>query len=329
MVVNLDTKDKKILSELDFNARQPISSIAKKVGLSKEVVNYRIKNLEKKGVIRGYYTVLNTSKLGLMFCRLFLRFQNVNLDKEKEISKFANKRPEVCWVVNTKGPWDMVFVMLVKNINEFKNICDEISFKYSSYFQSRYFSIATKVVHMKHSYIYGTKDDANYSLEGDIEPETIDPTDCEILSILAGNARISTLDIARQLDITPNTVKYRIKKLIDNGIILCFRSAIGLKEIGYQRHKVILTLQNMTEDKMMQMTESLKQNPNVVYITEAVGSGDLEFEIDVKSSNELHDNMTKIRSELGHMISDYDICMTYAEEEINYLPIVRTCKTKK
>ena len=62
-----------ILSELDMDARQPISAIAKKVGLSKEVVNYRIKQLEKKKVIREYYTVLNITKLGLIFCRLFMR----------------------------------------------------------------------------------------------------------------------------------------------------------------------------------------------------------------------------------------------------------------
>ena len=56
--IKLDEKDKKILYELDKNSRQGISSIAKKVRLSKEVVNYRIKNLEKRKIIKGYYAVL-------------------------------------------------------------------------------------------------------------------------------------------------------------------------------------------------------------------------------------------------------------------------------
>ncbi|MFC1741648.1 Lrp/AsnC family transcriptional regulator [Nanoarchaeota archaeon] len=321
MVVNLDAKDKKILSELDMDARQSISSIAKKVGLSKEVVNYRIKQLEKKEVIRGYYTVLNITKLGLNFCRFFMRFQNVDLTKEKEIVKSAANFPAVCWVVNTKGPWDMAFVMLVNKINEFKRICDEFSFKYSSHFQSRYVSIATKIHHMKHNYIYGTKDDHEEVLGGDVPEETIDETDHKILSILSTDARISTLEIARRLGITPNTVKYRIKKLLENGVILCFRAAIGIKELGYQRHKVLMTLQNMTEGKLMQMMEFLKQNPNIIYITEAVGPGDMEFEIDVSDSNELHHNLNNIRAEFGDIIRDYEICLTYSEEQVNYLPI--------
>ncbi|MBW2997174.1 Lrp/AsnC family transcriptional regulator [Candidatus Woesearchaeota archaeon] len=320
MVVILDAKDKKILSELDMDARQPVSAIAKKVGLSKEVVNYRIKQLEKKKVITGYYTVLNVTKLGLMFCRLFTRFQNVDLAKEKEIVAFAGKHPQICWVVSTKGPWDMVFVVLVNKISDFKRISDNFSFKYSTYFQNRFVSIATKIRHMKHNYLYGTKDDREAVLGGDDGDVDIDETDYKILSILARDARISTLEIARRLDITPNTVKYRIKKMLDSGVILCFRAGIGIKKIGYQRHKVILTLQNMTEAKMMKMIEFLRQNPNIVYITEAIGGGDMELEIDVKGSNELHENMTRIRSEFGELIKDYEICMTYSEEQINYLP---------
>jgi DNA-binding Lrp family transcriptional regulator len=329
MVVNLDAKDKKILSELDMDARQSISAIAKKVGLSKEVVNYRIKQLEKKKVIAGYYTVLNTSKLGLIFCRFFMRFQNVDLIKEKEIVEYAKKFPEICWVVNTKGPWDMVFVMLTRKINDFKKRCDEISYKYGPYFQARYVSIATKIHHMKHNYLFGTKDDREFVLGGEVEEEKIDETDISILSIISDNARISTLDVARQLNITPNTVKYRIKKLVESGIILCFRAAIGVKELGYQRHKVIMTLQNMTEAKIRQMITFLQTNPNVVYVTEAVGIGDLEFEIDVKDSNELHDNMNRIRTQFGELIREYQVCMTYSEEQVNYLPSEKAAESEK
>ena len=38
----LDLKDKKILYELDLNARQTDNQIAKKVGMSRDSVRYRI-----------------------------------------------------------------------------------------------------------------------------------------------------------------------------------------------------------------------------------------------------------------------------------------------
>ena len=44
MAIKLDLKDKKILEQLDLNSRQSNSQIAKKVGLSKDAIGYRIKN---------------------------------------------------------------------------------------------------------------------------------------------------------------------------------------------------------------------------------------------------------------------------------------------
>ena len=58
-MINLDKKDFKILLELDKNARQTDSKIAKKIGLSKQVVNYRIKNLIKDELITKFYTLVN------------------------------------------------------------------------------------------------------------------------------------------------------------------------------------------------------------------------------------------------------------------------------
>ena len=41
----IDEKDKKILRELEEDARQTDSSIAKKIHLSKQVTNYRIQKI--------------------------------------------------------------------------------------------------------------------------------------------------------------------------------------------------------------------------------------------------------------------------------------------
>ena len=52
----LDLKDKKILFALDFDARMSLTQLGKKVGVSKQVAKYRIENLAKRGIIKGFYT---------------------------------------------------------------------------------------------------------------------------------------------------------------------------------------------------------------------------------------------------------------------------------
>ena len=48
----LDVKDKKILYHLNLDCRQSMNSLSKKIGLAKEVIAYRIKRLEEKGIIK-------------------------------------------------------------------------------------------------------------------------------------------------------------------------------------------------------------------------------------------------------------------------------------
>ena len=88
MVLNLDVKDKKLLYQLDINSRQTNSEIAKKVGLSKQVVGFRIKRLIKEKLITSFYTIIDISKLGFTVHKNFLRLQNLDRNEEKKLLHF-------------------------------------------------------------------------------------------------------------------------------------------------------------------------------------------------------------------------------------------------
>ena len=51
-VADLDNVDRRILYALDLDARQPISRLAKKLGISKDVANYRIKKMVDSKLIK-------------------------------------------------------------------------------------------------------------------------------------------------------------------------------------------------------------------------------------------------------------------------------------
>ena len=73
----IDLKDRKILFELDRNSRQSLSQIGKKVGVAKSIVSYRINRLQKLGIIKSYYTVVDLYKLGFIAPRLHFVYQYV------------------------------------------------------------------------------------------------------------------------------------------------------------------------------------------------------------------------------------------------------------
>jgi len=51
--------DSRLIALLKANAREPVASLARKLGLARSTVQERIARLEREGVIRGYTTLLS------------------------------------------------------------------------------------------------------------------------------------------------------------------------------------------------------------------------------------------------------------------------------
>lgn len=317
--IRLDEKDRKILYQLDTNARQPISSIAKKVGMSREVVNYRIKSLVEKGIIEGYYAAIDIAKLGYMYCRLLIKYENVTLEQEKEILHCAKSLPYVGWISCNDGRWDLTLVVWAKSIGDFEKAYDDLRFKIGRYFKEIQVSIAFKIYHLRHNYLFGTKD-FSQAILGEIKKVDYDSIDLGILRLLARDARMSAVDIAKRLELTVNTIKNRIKKMLKQGIIIAFRAKINAGLLGYEHYKIFLTLHNLNDLKQKSLIAFLRYNPNVVYITKAFGVADLEFEVMLNGKNKLHEFMRALREKFSATIKDYESLLCYQEPLINYLP---------
>ena len=107
----LDLKNRKILYQLDLNSRQSLSQVGKKVGLHKDVVAHRVKNLQEKGVIVRFNTIIDTLKLGYICMRFYFNYQYITPEIKKEIiDHFVNfKRTQV--VVSLEGGVDLVILV--------------------------------------------------------------------------------------------------------------------------------------------------------------------------------------------------------------------------
>ena len=64
-MINLDRLDRRILSELESDARLTNLKLAERIGLSPSACLRRVQELEKIGIIKGYKAVIDRSLLGV------------------------------------------------------------------------------------------------------------------------------------------------------------------------------------------------------------------------------------------------------------------------
>lgn len=62
--IKLDNKDIEILRLLQRNGRVSLDEIARTLNMPKSTIHYRIKRLERSGIIEAYYAKLNVESLG-------------------------------------------------------------------------------------------------------------------------------------------------------------------------------------------------------------------------------------------------------------------------
>ena len=319
--MKLDLKSKKILYELDINARQSFSGIGKKVGLSKEMVNYRIKQMEKSGLIKGYYTILNISKLGYLNYRVFLKFYNVNPKKEKIIIDYLFKQPRVAWIMGVSGYWDMTLLVGVKNIFEFEKIWNNFMELYRNYIEKKDLSVVTHRILFRKAYLLDKKiDDSGVIIAGGQRDKRVDDIDFKILKIITLNSRAPILEISKKTKISPKVISYRIKKMIKNNVILSFRALLDISLLHMSHFKIHITLQKMTKEKEKQLFTYARFHPNIQQITSAVGGADFEIELYAKSNVQLHEIIDDIKDNFSDIIRKIDIMEFYKEYKRVYLP---------
>lgn len=128
----------KVIGGLFENPVTKYTRLARKIKLNVRTVKKIMKNLEKKRRIRGYKYLLNTEKLGIDSCRLFLNLHNLSKEREFEFMSYLMNSKEVVQVNKTVGDWGMeidieafgknrIRQIIVNMKEEFKDIIQDFS----------------------------------------------------------------------------------------------------------------------------------------------------------------------------------------------------------
>src|SRR3989344_5405969 len=287
----MDKLDLKLISELENNARQTLSQIAKKIKTSQQVISYRIKSLEERKIITEYYTIINFTNLNYTSYRTMIRLSNINKEKHKEIIDYLIKCDNVLWLVECGGRWDLIVNFIAKNIIQYNNIIK-------------------KEREVKHLPSFG----------GEHKVIDIDKTNLQILNLISENARMSSVEISQKLKISPNTIILRIKEMKKLGIIQSFKPLIHLENTSYHGYKALVKFQNITETKEIEIINYLKSEVNIVGIIKLIGLWDFEIEFEVKSKEEMLELTRSFRDRFKKVIKDFEVVPLFHEYKYNFFP---------
>lgn len=319
--MQLDQKDRQIIYFLDFDARMPLSTLAKKLSISKQVAKYRIDNLIKNLVIEGFYTDINPSKTGFDIYLVYLAFHHLSLEKEREFIRHLANQQGVGLNVSTTGAWNHTVGIWSKNIVHFKNQYKQIMKQYEEFISSKTIMIQTDFYYYKPKQLFEEKINKKIVMHGSEEKADLDDIDKKILRELSKDARVSLVDLAAKVKLTATAIKDRIKRLEEAKVILGYRVMINYPLLDFLHYRVFLKLDHLTEKVENKLIEYLGARKEIISITRTIGFCELEFRAIVKDIHEFYALMDQLRKEFTDNIKSYDSILYYKfHNTLNYYP---------
>ena len=319
--MKIDTKDRKILYQLDLNARQSFSQIGKKVGLSKNTVAYRVNKLEEDGIIKGYYTVIDCFKLGYASLRFYLTLQYTTPEIKKEIIDYFINDKYTYFIGSIEGRYDLVIIMWVKQFQKFHSFWQETLKRYRDYFQQQMFSSYIQLLHYPDSWLLKdapAADRNHFQVIGRGVEVDVEPFDVEVLKLIGANARMPLTDIAKELGESSSKVNYHLKKMRDQNVIRGFRVALDISKLDYKQFKVDIDFKDYS--KINEITDYLIANPHLFYITRTAGHADLEPTLRVQGICQLHEILNDLTETFPGAIKNYQYFYITKMHKLNYMP---------
>lgn len=318
----IDLIDRKILYELMLDGRQSLSRIAHKLRISVQVLNYRLNQLQQKGIYDDFISILEISKLKRGVFRVLFRLTNANSSREKEILHFFLHHPNVFWLARTGGRWDLLVDYSTRDIGEFYALVNEAVNRFPGNLQNKEVVCFVDSFHFRRKYLIpGKKDERKIVYFGGVpKSEMVDNADLKILKSLSVQARKSYLELAKELKIAPKTVKDHLKELEKKKVIQGYSPFFHPTLLGFSCYKILLTVNNVNIEKEKKIISFGQYHPNVVFVEKVVGKWDFEYDVECNDEREFRKLMRQMQDQLSDIIQDYETITFYYDYKGNYFP---------
>jgi len=309
-----------ILSKLEINARAPFSKFRKSIKKSQQQVSYTVNTLKERGIIDGFYTLIDYSKFNVLQFRVYFKVSYINEKKLEELIDFLVREKHTAWVAACGGRYDLICTFFALNPSQFNKAIKSVVEKFSE--QINNYTVLTTIVMriFGRKYLLKKKEISSQIIGGDREPENMDGIDMALLNEIAEDARKNSVTVGNILELSPKTVINRIKALKDKKVIRGFKPLLNLRKVGYHSNILVIKYHNISSEIEDKLVAYLKIHPNVVSVIKTLGEWDLEIEMESEDETELRKVEREIRQKFALLIQEIETIPLYQNYKKNFFP---------
>jgi len=307
-IVKLSKADRIILTHLETDGKILEKTLAKKCNLSKDGVRYRIRRLQKEGVIKKFSAFVDYGKLGYSSFKLYLKL-NGSEKQIKEFKKHLKSHKNLFAIFESTGTsWNLGMAFFCRTPDEYYKLENSLFTDYDDLIINKRFCSMVESWWINNGLLIDNPYHVEYSL---LVPgnETLNKIDSIIVRLIHKDSKISLLKISEKVGLSIDAVRNRVLSLQKRKIITYYGAVIDYGKLGYNQYKLFIYTKNYSNKVNNKLIYFLLNQKNAINLITMIGPWKLEFEVNVRSISELELIIKDIKDSFPDNIKDIDFAI--------------------
>ena len=321
MAAELEQIDRTILFELSKDAGQSLSEIAKKIRRSVPTAEYRIGKLMERKMIRSFLTLIDYKRLGYTNYFIYWTLRNMNAKKEGALIADLAKDENVNAVFRWDGTWNISVGILARDVFELSGIVARIKERFSANIDKEAFTVHLGAHHFGRNYLVSEKERPVMEITpitgGKVESVEIDKVESRILRTIRSGARLPTVEIAEKTGLTPDIVRYRMKRLRKEGVIVGASVLFDYSNF-YPMYRVLLSTRGMTAKKEHELFAFLGQRKNIFRAMKTFGAYDIAIDAEFERVEDFRAFLFELKDKFSDLITHHETLSAVSADKSGY-----------
>lgn len=267
----------------------------------------------EKGIIRGYYTLVDPSRFGLTVWKLWVSLHSTSAEHKEKFFSYLAKHPQVWWYAGCAGTYDAVICVLCSTPHDFNSFFSSLQEKYGNMISRSATLINVSFEYHTRGYLLNRQ---SRLIESSFQEKPLAsemPKDAaEVLKLISGNSRIKYSELSEKTGRNVKTIKKLLRELKKSGVVVYYRPSIDASRFGYEYYKVLLYLSNPT-GILPSLVYWCRLQKNITAVISCVGPWQLELEIEIDTFRNLCSMLTEMKDRFPDVLKSYETLLLTRE----------------
>jgi DNA-binding Lrp family transcriptional regulator len=301
--MQIPQKSRDIIRVAQLHADAPRAKLRKASGYRDHALSYHLSRATEQQLLRRR-CFLDLQRIGLQYHEVLLAFSSSERGSRALLQRRLQEAPQVSFLARLGGEFHYALTLVTRNNAELHTFLFALFSEFTGAIFEKSVALRVSLHYFGNKYLSpkrGLRERLSYSPSS--QAVVTDLLDRRILRYLSESGETSAPAIARELSFPASTVAFRLKRLIQERVLVGYYYELQSARLGFQSHILLLCTKGFSAEFREALERYCLSSPYITLLIHSIGAWDFEVVVDSENPAQLSEILDQLYDRFGASIN--------------------------